>query len=228
VPYVKLTCIKHIRRGGVLKKYLPGDTIEVGRQTAVEWILDGSAEDPYGQVGPPLLDEKQRPKKGFGLVIRTEPDNTTVKRMQNFGKLEKSLRVTYAPPHVPFRYTCIWRPDRTLTPQLLNYGFLRIVETEDPSEGWDLAAQLKSLNTMARDFGSDEEKEKTEKVIGDLRLPVYDSCLIWARRSEAAIRVIEAWAEELEKGADEYHAFLRALYSQKAALCTLPVDWASA
>lgn len=228
MPYVKLTQAKNIRQAGTLKHFLPGDTVKVGRQTAVEWILDGSAEDPYGQVGPPLLDEKQKVQKGFGIVIRSEPEGPQVRRLQHFGKLEKALRVTYGPPQVPFKYTCIWRPDRQLTPQLLNYGYLRIVETEDPNSSWDMAAQLKSLTMLARDFGEEEEQDKTKKVIGDLRLPVYDSRLLWVRQTGASLRVIEAWAEELEKGADEYHAFLRALYSKRALLCTLPVDWTEA
>lgn len=223
MPWIKLRRPKQIRSGGVTVSHRPGDSVLVGRQTALEWILDGSAEDPFGQVGPPVQNVGPKDDK-YGLVIRGSEKDTN---LSGLGDLVKRVKVSYGLPAIPYDHTCIWRPDHAVSSQLMNYGFLRIAAGNKPPEAWQLAAGLLSVDKTAADVGSEGEKSKTLKVIGDLRLPVYDTGVIWARNCPAAQAVIEAWAAELESGADEYHAFLRALYTKRAMICTLPMDWTS-
>ena len=88
-----------------------------------------------------------------------------------------------------------------------------------------MLGMLASDTMLARDIGSDEERAKTEELIGDLRLPVYDTNLLWVRQTPATGYVMRMWANELAHGADEQHSFLRAIYSTRILLCTLPPQW---
>lgn len=218
MPWVKLNYTKHIRRAGSQVTYRPGDTVEVGRQTAIEWVLDGSAEDPFGQVGPPVVPVGP-PTNKFGIRVRGELEEKGWAKPTGLGKTLSGVKISYGSPAVPYTYTAIWRPGVRISERMLNKGYLTIMSD------WEMAACLVNTNQLARDFGSAEEKRKTERVIGDLRLPVYDTRVIWARKCPAAQAVIAEWARELEEGADEYHSFLRALYTKRAMLCTLPYDW---
>lgn len=220
MPFVTLKRPKQIRRLGEHINYRPGDTVEVGRQTAIEWILDGTAEDPFEQIGPPVVPLGPKSDK-FGIRIRAPEGGVYLS--SSMKEMEDRLMISYGPPAIPYAHTLIWNPRRRLHWKMANYGFQRILEQVGLS--WELAAGLVSVSMLAKDFGSEEERDKTEKAIGDLRLPMYDPCYIWARQCKAAHRVIKAWADELAEGADETHAFLRALYTQRAMLCTLPVDW---
>jgi len=221
MPWVKITRVKNIRKRGVLKSYYPGDSIEVGKQTALQWILDGSAEDPYAQIGPPVI--KGQRSKRFGMRIRAKEGSAA---LSNLGNLANSLMVSYGLPAIPYTHTCIWRPDRIISPNLINYGFYRILVEDDSVVGWEMAAGIVSLDLLAKDYGSSEEQEKTKRIVGDLRLPVYDPRVVWVRKCKGAEKMITSWALELKSGADEYHAFLRALYTSRVMLCTLPEDWA--
>lgn len=215
MPWVTLRAIKNLRDKGISKTYHPGDSVQVGRQAAMEWILDGSAVDPFGQMGPPL-ETTGEIDPNYGVRIRCNEGQMS---MEALAGLKERVEISYGPPAVPYQFTFIWRPDKVISPQLMNYGFLRIMES------WEMAACLISSKKMARNFGLEEEQRETDKVIGDLRLPVYESRMIWARQGTAAEAVIEDWARQLEEGADEYHAFLRALYTKRAMLCTMPYDW---
>ena len=57
---------------------------------------------------------------------------------------------------------------------------------------------------------------------------MYDTSLLWVRRTEATLDLIGAWAEELRHRADRDHAFLRALYTRSVLLATLPPEWVGA
>jgi len=108
---------------------------------------------------------------------------------------------------------------------MVRYGFMRVLEGAKNEDAWELAAALVSTSLLAETIGSLEEQQKTLKAVGDLRLPVYESRLVWVRQTPAALKVVEAWAAELAAGGDEYHSFLRALYQNSAWLCTIPGDW---
>jgi len=222
MPHVRLKTVKHIRRSGVQRSYQPGDVVEVGNQAAIEWLLDGSAEDPFCQVGPPPVSG---PRSGeYGLRILSNSEDVSLAPV---GALAKSLTISYGPPAIPCKYTVLWNPKKHISANLINLGFYRVLEDSDTAVGWEMAAGLVSLDTLARDFGSVVEREKTEALIGDLRLPVYEPGLIWARKCEGSERMISLWNEELKAQADPYHSFLRALYTSRVMLCTLPADWAS-
>ena len=221
MPWITLRRVKNIRIRGELKTFHPGDSVEVGKQTAIEWVLDGSAEDPFGEVGPPLhLKDLQKRGNLYGIRVRGEE---SVKSLAPLGGLIK--QISFGPPALPYKYTLIWRPDIQTTSRVVRYGFMRVQEGLPGEDAWEMAASLVSTSMLAETIGSPDEQRKTLQVIGDLRLPVYESRLVWVRRTDATLKLVAAWAAEVEAGGDEYHSFLRALYTNAAWLCTIPGDW---
>jgi hypothetical protein len=90
---------------------------------------------------------------------------------------------------------------------------------------WEVAAPLWRYNVLAADVGGPGERSRTERVIRDLRVPLYAPELLFARNCEGARALIETWRAECEEGGDERLAFLRAMYRIKPRLCPLPTTW---
>lgn len=90
---------------------------------------------------------------------------------------------------------------------------------------WEVAVPLWRYNVLAGDIGGPGERAKTERIVRDLRMPLYAPELLFARNCDGARALIEAWRVECETGADERLAFLRAMYRIKPRLCALPTAW---
>jgi hypothetical protein len=115
----------------------------------------------------------------------------------------------------------IWSPTTPITPQQVLIGFSQVISKKDGQLSWEMVARL-ARNRLARDIGSEGERAKTEALIGDLRIPVYDTGVLWARRTPATEGFIKRWASAISAEEDRAHAFLRALYVEGILLCTLP------
>jgi len=102
-------------------------------------------------------------------------------------------------------------------------GFSRIEATRPEYAPWQIAAML--FGPEAATFGSKDERQKTEEVIGVLSIPIYNVFAMWIRRTGTTRRIVKAWWDEVENGADSFHAFLRAFYQNPVPMCTLPVGW---
>ena len=137
------------------------------------------------------------------------------------------LRHQLGEPSLPYEYTVLWDPSLKTPLRGIEAGLMRLGNAElfPDQDSWEVLATLVSLTTLASDIGSPGEQRKTEVVVGDLRLPVYDTRLLWIRRTPATENLIAMWASELEKGSDEQHSFLRSLYSSRIMMCTLPPGW---
>lgn len=92
---------------------------------------------------------------------------------------------------------------------------------------WEVAVPLWRYNVLAADVGDPGERAQTERIIRDLRVPLYVPELLFARNCEGARALIEAWRAECGVGGDERLAFLRAMYQIKPRLCPLPTAWLS-
>lgn len=219
MPWVKLKSRQQLTRQGEKRQYGPGDCVEVGRKTAVDWVLAGLAEDTFGQVEASLIDDDSLQ---LGLRVMAQEGSVSLEGIADF---VERLQISWGFPELLYDYTCIWFPTRPLTTDLLNYGFLRLIPGEEEAEGWEMAASLLSLDKYASDIGTEEEKTRTKDALGDLRIPVYDARIIWARKTERAAAVISRWNGELKTSKDLNHSFIRALFTERAMLCTLPLDW---
>jgi hypothetical protein len=218
MPWIILRTKKSIREKGRKVRYYPGDSVDVGKAIAKQWIENGEAEDVYGQVKIDLGTKAANPDYGIVVWGVTEGEFNS--------PIGQQFNLTFGQPQIPYKYTFIWNPRQPVSERLLNYGWLRVEEDNPKPERWEMAARLVSLKATAEDYGTDYEQEKTKRLIGDLRLPVYESRLIWARDCEASQRVVKEFAAQLEDGGGPNHSFLRALYSKRAMLCTLPNEWA--
>lgn len=135
------------------------------------------------------------------------------------------LPVTYGQLSLPYVCTLIWTPGMKVGREAVMKGFTRLLSSQDTNHAWEMLAMLVDRNLLASAAGSEGERARTLKEVGDLRLPVYDVRLLWIRRTAATQRLITRWAGEVNTGANERHAFLRALYKERAMLCTLPAGW---
>lgn len=127
----------------------------------------------------------------------------------------------------PFERALLVGPAAALPWSLVEAG-LHLVET------WDAAAPLmvgdddQHVRLAADIEATDTERKRTAKLLGDLRVPVYASGLLFVRRSEVTIDLIETWRAEMVHGPDERLAFVRALFRCKPKLCALPSIWTGA
>lgn len=224
MPYVVLRVIKRISDHGKMVTYHPGDSINVGKQTAEEWILDGSAYDPYGQV----VNEKYTAsiaEKGSQYGVRLLEEEGSVADSALSGLVGK-MQVSYGPPECPYPYTFIWKTNKPVSMQLVRYGFLRIDLENPPEESWEMAAMLVGLDKELSDVPADERTRKASlEIIGDLGVPVYEPRAIWCRDTDNVKKLLTEFSEQLDSGVQGHHAFMRALYKNPVSLCTLPKDW---
>lgn len=123
---------------------------------------------------------------------------------------------------LPHGYCLIYKSGAPLRTELLQVGFNLLTK-------WDAIAPILSYRQTAANIGDPLERGATEQAIGDLRVPVYDTRLIYVRNNEAGQELIARWhqehtREDLPKH-DERLAFMRALFAVKPRLCAAPVSW---
>lgn len=90
---------------------------------------------------------------------------------------------------------------------------------------WQVAVPLACEDTLAATIGSQEERDRTLAVIRDLRVPVYETGLMFIRRCDATSQLLATWQEEEMPHGDTRLAFLRALYLVKPIILALPYTW---
>ncbi len=88
---------------------------------------------------------------------------------------------------------------------------------------WEVAAPLVG-RVLAADLGTSGERERTQALLHDLRVPTYGE-LLFVRQCEAGEQLVTVWRDECAGGADRRLAFLRALYRVKPLLLALPRSW---
>ena len=198
---------------GIRQTAQAGDWVQIGKHQARQWLAQGSAEIPEPHRRADALSLNK-----CGVVVRGEMPGKSF-----FGVLRHQL----GEPSLPYEYTVLWDPSLTAPLQGIEAGLTRLMSTElfPDGDSWEALATLASLKTLAGDVGSPGEKNKTKLIVGTLRLPVYETRLLWIRKTPATENFIALWASELVKGSDEQHSFLRSLYSSRIMMCTLPPGW---
>ena len=204
------TVIRH-DMGGAYRTYQPGDWFQVKNQELLE-LLANKLVDTTAHI---IRDEFVG--KDTGVLVL--PDTKAPKGLSAFGIAEKAALV----PELPWKRTLIMSGKASVTIESAALGLMRIYTEDFPS--WEMAALLGSATRLARDVGSKEDQERTLELIGGLDIPVYDTGLVWIRRTKATISVVKTWRDELKRGSDMQHAFIRAIYGQSVKLCTLPAEW---
>lgn len=89
---------------------------------------------------------------------------------------------------------------------------------------WEMVAPLYDTLIAARSGKDEAERTLTEGIIRDLRVPVYETGIVFLRRCEATITFLHLWRDEKLRG-DSPLAFLRALYVAQPLIYALPSAW---
>ncbi len=199
--WIQLKQAKMIEVRGSPTNFQPGDWVEVGKQKAREWLADGSAFSPFPDVNNVSEKEGTAGIMLFGPVASPPELGIPVCNEETWSlKWDKTLFWDYATPvKVP----------------LLAAGFQFL-------DRWQVVCPLWSYTALARDEqAGDQEREQTRLAIRDLRVPLYDTRLVFMRRCSETLFLLEMWEQE---GPGRL-GFLRALYKAKPLTLALPPTW---
>ncbi len=205
--WVQLLLDKHIEIGGEAKLHHAGEIINVGKRVALQWVAGGDAR-AWG------VDEKALVADG-GIII-TSPESGYMAA----GLKARGLEVAVGPLATPLPYakTLFWNPNLHLRAELVPVGFMLL-------DTWECAVPLLDYDVLAVETGTAQERQETQTIIHDLRVLLYDTRLIFAKKGTDGERLIEAFAVERSQGGSEHLAFLRALWAVKPLICALPTTW---
>ncbi len=208
---VQLLSAKHLDVDGKARTYYPGDYVDVGRQTALAWIARGEATTAEMRAGLPA-DVELEPD--CGIYVTGEHPQLT-KALRPFAGIQARSLVGASIAHaraLVLTPPAVVRPDHLL----VGFGYL---------SRWEVVVPLRDGYPTADTVGSHEERELTASAIRDLRVPLYDSRVLFVRQSVGADRLLTLWRDERRQGQDEGLAFLRALYQAKPLVLALPPTW---
>lgn len=203
--WVQLLTVMQVEINGTAKHLRPGDWVEVGRQSAMRWIAEGRA------ISPKPINELI--PSGAGVVLVGE-NETAHAQMGQMG-LDVKLSTI---PVLPFNRTLLIRGRVDLRTRLFPVGFNLL-------DRWQIVAPLLSYDTLAAHLGKEWDRERTKRVIRDLRVPVYDVRLLFVRKCADTQALLQCWQNECRDDAEPHLAFMRALYQIKPQLCALPTTW---
>jgi hypothetical protein len=197
---------------GAYKHYQPGDWFQANNQEIRELFGRGMIDST-----PQVLREEFG-LSGAGVLAIGECD--PLPGLAAYGIAFQCA----AKRTLPWPLTVLWEPGAHLTTTGAAFGLTRIT-VGSADIAWEMAVALQSDTRTAGDVGTQAERDKTLALLGDLRLPLYDTGVLWVRKTPTTEEVIQLWQEELDAGADPTHAFLRVIYTHPLLMCTLPADW---
>jgi len=197
---------------GSYRTYQPGDWFQCNNQEMLELLALKRVQTASLQIRENF--------DGQSVGVRFLSSAVPPKTLGDCG-MDVRRGVSY---DLPWERTALWDPRINTTAESIALGLLRI-DGRGEFPAWELAAMLEHKTRLAADVGTPEERARTLEVLGDLRLPVYQTGLLWVRKTPAAEEVIQLWRAEVDAGADPQHAFLRVVYTRRVLLCTLPADW---
>lgn len=187
----------------------PGDWFETSRANAKRWMSEKRVDirDPKKKaVVQELFD--------CGVSLKGEDFAPTMNVLvQQFPGLEISLGNELTHPRC-----LLWDIRADLRTELIPVGM-------DLLKTWHVAIPLLDYDTLARDITGGKDRDLTLEQVHDLRIPVYDTRVIFARRCRDTNALFGAWDEERERGSDERAAFLRALHRTIPLINALPPTW---
>lgn len=206
MPWVQLLRGQVFEKAGKARQYHPGDWIEIGKQTAQRLVIDGAARFASAEASKVSLDGCGALLIGNGFV---DPDMGV--------SVSSAKAPTQTSLSLPYARTLILSSMK-IRPELLSVGFGSL-------DTWEVVCPLFNYDTLAIHVGGAADKARTEAVIHDLRVPLYESRMVFVKRCRAGEALVEAWKAELAEGGDERLAFLRALYQVKPLICAVPLTW---
>lgn len=209
--YVRLRTVKNIEINGKMQTFHPGDWVEVSKSLALRWL----SETPPSAEMVNNAQAAQLSGKGCGVVVLGDGESG-VKQLA--GKFPGVELIGAGAARVMFSRSLLWTANSPLRFELVPVG-LNLIER------WEMAVPLASYTTLAQNIGTDEEREETKALVHDLRIPFFDSRLIFVRRTRDTEQVINTWQADVTAGKDANLSLLRAIYRVKPLVLSLPASW---
>jgi hypothetical protein len=198
---------------GRMTRFVGGDWVSVGKQDALRMVADGRAEIPQAQPAAQIVLEGL---SDCGIAVWNAEAQVDKRWLKPLAAFSISYGVQFS---LPYSRTLIWDGLCPLRPELVPVGFYRL------TQGWQLAVPLVQYKTLAQNIGTDEEQARTQAVIKDLRVPVYDTRLMYVQRCSQTEHLFNVWQQEFEPCDDLRLAFLRAAFQCIPVINTLPATW---
>lgn len=207
--WIKLKTKRMLEIAGTPTHFQKGDWVEVGKQTALAWIAAGIASTPRP------LSEFIPPGCGSAVPAAYSGHHSGI-----LSDLELDITETTI-PNLPYRRTMFVRGPMQLRPTTLAVGFGWLT-------AWQVVAPLFDYETTAAKLGTARDKAWAAETLPDLRVPIYDTRLVFVRRDDGAAAFLDEWATAVAEGYHDQMAFLVALYKHKPLICAAPAQWMDA
>jgi hypothetical protein len=206
--WVELTTAKYIERNGKMIRRPPGVRLNIGRTDAIRWIAAGDA------IPVEMTVSIAKITGDAGFVVTGD-----LKRAMDMIRIvDRETPIITGSPRCEYGRTCIWDTGANMRPDLFGVGFNLLAR-------WQMAVPLWSYTELACHIGTDDDRARTQTIIRELRVPLYDTRLIFVRRCDDMLALLDLWLSECNTGGDARLAFLRAMYRIKPTICALPSQW---
>lgn len=208
--WVQLLKPKLIETNGILKQYRAGDWYEAGKQTALSWIQQGIAKRNDFSLATEYIDMTS------GIVIVNSKNHQLVNNIKqdlpgiDIAENDKAKMM--------FSENMIWSNAVKIKRENVIIGFKLL-------DKWQVAMPLYSYDKLAVHLVSDKNKDYCLSVLHDLRVPVYNTNLMFIRSCDQTKELLEQWQHEQELIDNPHLAFHVAYYKTKVLLNALPVSW---
>jgi len=210
--WIRLKSNYKIEKNGKMVARQSGDWIKVGKQEAGLLISQNRAELP----GQDVIREFAGGGKDAGILALGSKVAAAVVLEELKGKL--NIKYGDSSPWLPWDKTIIWDTAVILRTEMIPTG-LGLLDT------WQIAMPLWDNYSLAIHEGDEDDRAQTKAIVRDLRVPLYDTRLIFARQCDETKQLFAQWGIERQKGPSSRLAFLRAFYQVKPLMLALPITW---
>lgn len=194
--WVRALTTVFVEKNGLMNMYPRGSWVQVGKHQARQMQASGQCDIPSVKARSELVALE------CGIVTQG-----------NYSY--DSIRVIEGRWELPFERTFLYDREVSFNSQLIPIGFSLL-------DKWELAVPIKNYDVLARDIGTEEDRQKTLEITGDLRIPVYETGIMFIRKTTDTEKLIELLKKE---EGDIRLAFIRALYQVKPYILALPTVW---
>jgi hypothetical protein len=197
---IQLTVPKFITIDGQKRRFGPGDWVRVGKQTARDWLEAGEAVDPLSS-----LRSVETAPGTCGIMCFAGGQPPAI------AGVEASRDGLY---DLRWERTLFLDTTAPIKAALIPAGFALL-------DKWQMAVPLYDYRHLAAAEDTEEERTRVKAIIHDLRVPLYDVRMIFAKRCPEVEALLELWHTD----GGRRLAFLAALYRIKPLIRALPCTW---
>lgn len=206
--WVQMVTAKTIYLNGETKRFQPGDWVDVGKSLGLRMLELNEARTT--DITKLSIFNVGDTDKGIFFAGHADRGRSVLNKV--LGPASWCVE----PPILRWDKTMYW--DASTVPAL------EVVPVAwDLLDRWEVVAPLYDYDAMAQSLGTAEDRALTQSVILDLRVPVYDTRVIFLRKCPASEDLLAVWAAE---PGDRRLAFMRALWRVKPLILSTPKTWA--